>query len=279
MRGKHCDAANCTDDCRITPAGAGKTNCNQICDRKLRDHPRRCGENAYLPNRKIEPDGSPPQVRGKPPPCARCLRPKRITPAGAGKTLRRTHLFNVQWDHPRRCGENRDELYVGCPQGGSPPQVRGKLFLCWRTSRTCGITPAGAGKTPHPIRSLRSLQDHPRRCGENPMRATAAANDAGSPPQVRGKLLNKRHCGCKIRITPAGAGKTSQINRTVMLSWDHPRRCGENIVHVAHVHAGGGSPPQVRGKHKEAQNELFWTRITPAGAGKTKCIDAPPARW
>ena len=25
VRGKHCDAANCMDDCRITPAGAGKT--------------------------------------------------------------------------------------------------------------------------------------------------------------------------------------------------------------------------------------------------------------
>ena len=172
-------------------------------------------------------------------------------------------------DHPRRCGENFCLQFVAFLPQGSPPQVRGKPLSrnCTRTAG--GITPAGAGKTPHPIRSLRSLQDHPRRCGENPMRATAAANDAGSPPQVRGKLLNKRHCGCKIRITPAGAGKTSQINRTVMLSWDHPRRCGENIVHVAHVHAGGGSPPQVRGKHKEAQNELFWTRITPAGAGKT----------
>ena len=25
MRGKHCDADNCMDDCRITPADAGKT--------------------------------------------------------------------------------------------------------------------------------------------------------------------------------------------------------------------------------------------------------------
>ena len=172
-------------------------------------------------------------------------------------------------DHPRRCGENFCLQFVAFLPQGSPPQVRGKPLSrnCTRTAG--GITPAGAGKTPHPIRSLRSLQDHPRRCGENPMRATAAANDAGSPPQVRGKLLNKRHCGCKIRITPAGAGKTPQQATLRVQDTDHPRRCGENVTDKPHGDAFMGSPPQVRGKHRPCRPRPRRRRITPAGAGKT----------
>ena len=45
MRGKHCDAAGCTDDCRITPADAGKTRAVSVSVVKAEDHPRGCGEN------------------------------------------------------------------------------------------------------------------------------------------------------------------------------------------------------------------------------------------
>ena len=45
MRGKHCDAAGCLDDCRITPADAGKTRKNKQEKHERQDHPRGCGEN------------------------------------------------------------------------------------------------------------------------------------------------------------------------------------------------------------------------------------------
>ena len=133
---------------------------------------------------------------------------KRITPAGAGKTLRRTHLFNVQWDHPRRCGENRDELYVGCPQGGSPPQVRGKPAAEQGGGGIPRITPAGAGKTLQRTAVLNAGQDHPRRCGENLKLLQPLLRGLGSPPQVRGKPELSRIILMSHRITPAGAGKT-----------------------------------------------------------------------
>ena len=167
-------------------------------------------------------------MRGKPPPCARCLRPKRITPAGAGKTLRRTHLFNVQWDHPRRCGENRDELYVGCPQGGSPPQVRGKPAAEQGGGGIPRITPAGAGKTLQRTAVLNAGQDHPRRCGENLTAGGGSTKLKGSPPQVRGKRLQPCAPNTGTRITPAGAGKTCLEGCFRQGNRDHPRRCGEN---------------------------------------------------
>ena len=71
---------------RITPAGAGKTDCDTDHFRADRDHPRRCGENFPLRTRNRPETGSPPQVRGK----QRCRiqgnGQSRITPADAGKT-------------------------------------------------------------------------------------------------------------------------------------------------------------------------------------------------
>ena len=71
----------------------------------------------------------------------------------------------------------------------------------------------------------------------------------GSPPQVRGK--HDRHVKrlLIVRITPAGAGKTSSPVTSVNPPQDHPRRCGEN-------HYTNGVDVALAG-------------ITPAGAGKT----------
>ena len=50
--------------------------------------------------------GSPPQVRGKRWGWIFTVDCDRITPAGAGKTLRLYPYTNRCKDHPRRCGEN-----------------------------------------------------------------------------------------------------------------------------------------------------------------------------
>ena len=50
---------------------------------------------------------------------------------------------------------------------------------------------------------------------------------------------------------------------------DHPRRCGENKEAQAIKVLCTGSPPQVRGKHKNRRYRPKEDRITPAGAGKT----------
>ncbi len=134
----------------------------------------------------------------------------------------------VKWDHPRRCGENAVRAFRIAELWGSPPQVRGKHSLPPRHRRLRRITPAGAGKTVMSLADITSLQDHPRRCGENVEDPNLSAHILGSPPQVRGKhnqfIIPTQH----NRITPAGAGKTS---------------CA--LFRAAFIY---GSPPQVRGK-------------------------------
>ena len=71
--------------------------------------------------------GSPPQVRGKLDDLRRGRVDARITPAGAGKTNRKTRVETAK--------------------RGSPPQVRGKPGKSPKSGTGGRITPAGAGKT------------------------------------------------------------------------------------------------------------------------------------
>ena len=73
----------------ITPAGAGKTLHRRGCTARMEDHPRRCGENLAIIPRCVHGRGSPPQVRGKPQHKKSRTVTSRITPAGAGKTIKR----------------------------------------------------------------------------------------------------------------------------------------------------------------------------------------------
>ena len=75
------------------------------------------------------------------------LEDARITPAGAGKTLRKTCNAVAYKDHPRRCGENLHDVESANYDEGSPPQVRGKPARIEAAEPLSRITPAGAGKT------------------------------------------------------------------------------------------------------------------------------------
>ena len=256
----------------ITPAGAGKTQFCLRCKLPARDHPRRCGENPPSAKSLTAKHGSPPQVRGKRRVCRAGCHKHGITPAGAGKT-QSVKLWNfARRDHPRRCGENTivgicKEIFMG-----SPPQVRGKLTVNGAKNHRPRITPAGAGKTIHHKTVLRQCRDHPRRCGENYFLSVYVIGLSGSPPQVRGKLYRPYNKVASIRITPAGAGKTSAPMPSGSPGQDHPRRCGENVCGNPCCCGIPGSPPQVRGKHCAFVRTPIDVGITPAGAGKTTFI-------
>ena len=172
-------------------------------------------------------------------------------------------------DHPRRCGENISTGSIIASFTGSPPQVRGKLVDAVNANHGDRITPAGAGKTLQLRADPVERQDHPRRCGENRPIQRFSRFHSGSPPQVRGKLNPKNMLFVCIRITPAGAGKTVRFTAARFVVGDHPRRCGENMMKQQHFILAQGSPPQVRGKHAALISGNLYTRITPAGAGKT----------
>ena len=172
-------------------------------------------------------------------------------------------------DHPRRCGENFHPLQSELATLGSPPQVRGKQILPKTGINNAGITPAGAGKTMIYNQSFRTLQDHPRRCGENRVKRAISTPPKGSPPQVRGKQLEKVNIPLNSGITPAGAGKTVHFTCYCDKNKDHPRRCGENLSPTGKNYTAAGSPPQVRGKRTIHSRNVIKSGITPAGAGKT----------
>ena len=95
--------------------------------------------------------------------------------------------------------------------------MRGKRRFDVCGDEYIGITPAGAGKTPYDILQETAAEDHPRRCGENDADSIRAIGKIGSPPQVRGKRQFPCPFRDRYRITPAGAGKTVQPDRTAML--------------------------------------------------------------
>ena len=208
-------------------------------------------------------------MRGKPPSLRQSVDIARITPAGAGKTLSLAQLMCTSGDHPRRCGENPSATASASSTPGSPPQVRGKPIAAAIGPDAVGITPAGAGKTKNLLDAKEAGWDHPRRCGENGHCCTCRWFCQGSPPQVRGKPQAARSFARGTGITPAGAGKTKNLLDAKEAGWDHPRRCGENVLYRFLCSLFQGSPPQVRGKLIHIPPSSQGKRITPAGAGKT----------
>ncbi len=91
----------------------------------------------------------------------------------------------------------------------------------------------------------------------------------GSPPHTRGKHQQYQGSRAVYRITPAYAGKTKEIILNEFKMQDHPRIRGENQDHPLKGNWDGGSPPHTRGKLDVYQLSNYFSRITPAYAGKT----------
>ena len=148
--------------------------------------------------------------------------------------------------------------------------MRGKGVFSIRQTERHRITPAYAGKSIHiPPKTLPS-KDHPRLCGEKSKSVTTCPMSAGSPPPMRGKVLNIPHSLYDHRITPAYAGKRQEITRLAMEIRDHPRLCGEKNLPHAQFRIVVGSPPPMRGKGLKVCEHRLSDRITPAYAGKSK---------
>ena len=86
MRGKHTNGKPTAWEAGITPADAGKTNGGMRNEDHHEDHPRGCGENAFVLLPKAAEKGSPPRMRGKQHQRLPVIFCPRITPADAGKT-------------------------------------------------------------------------------------------------------------------------------------------------------------------------------------------------
>ena len=152
--------------------------------------------------------GSPPHGRGKVIVQIDAPRPRRITPAWAGKRAEAVGSQMSTRDHPRMGGEKPVPFYLFVFGVGSPPHGRGKenSFQIFTYARR--ITPAWAGKSCSICSYRTAGQDHPRMGGEKPCTQRPAVCDIGSPPHGRGKVALCPNDQRTVRITPAWAGKS-----------------------------------------------------------------------
>ena len=126
--------------------------------------------------------------------------------------------------------------------------MRGKALGVSGRLLRLGITPAYAGKSSGLSGIQKPKTDHPRVCGEKSWSTIELYVVMGSPPRMRGKVITAAPgAGCD-GITPAYAGKSSQLLTTA---------CG-----------CAGSPPRMRGKGPLCRYGIRALGITPAYAGK-----------
>ena len=130
----------------ITPAYAGKRPARGRDTRHVWDHPRVCGEKTQLGKHFKVREGSPPRMRGKGPYGLAKALTGRITPAYAGKSEQAKKEITENGDHPRVCGEKRQNAHFFAPLLGSPPRMRGKVKQNKKQEPINRITPAYAGK-------------------------------------------------------------------------------------------------------------------------------------
>ena len=146
--------------------------------------------------------------------------------------------------------------------------MRGKVQNDRAKRTKARITPAYAGKSKVQDRFVFIFQDHPRLCGEKPDGYYKAKDITGSPPPMRGKVIETSAPNGYVRITPAYAGKSGILWLNLCCVRDHPRLCGEKSGAYKHHKHLRGSPPPMRGKEIERIFTFSFYGITPAYAGK-----------
>ena len=197
---------------------------------QAQDHPRTCGEQSIICNIIHSKIGSPPHMRGTVNKKNFGERFEGITPAHAGNSLFPRPGGMPSWDHPRTCGEQNALISLYKRSQGSPPHMRGTGKQGEFSKLNVRITPAHAGNSYLQGCRQHKAQDHPRTCGEQRSGNEYKTVPVGSPPHMRGTVLQVQRIKQPQRITPAHAGNR---NSTPLISthfWDHPRTCGEQRV-------------------------------------------------
>lgn len=145
MRGAAIDVPKASIAPRIIPARAGSSSNRSMTIGTSRDHPRVCGEQPGMRDRRDGFLESSPRVRGAG--CEYTIDKdgNGIIPACAG-SRRCVQAITSEWrDHPRACGEQRSNNTTVGLMPGSSPRVRGAVDVAVRHHHGRGIIPARAG--------------------------------------------------------------------------------------------------------------------------------------
>ena len=172
----------------ITPARAGNRGRHGPHVWGVRDHPRACGEQRNIKRFRHFLEGSPPRVRGTESALLVPYSDYRITPARAGNSWTAPGRIGRSRDHPRACGEQKNEYILRLAKLGSPPRVRGTDYNKKGGTKGDDITPARAGNRYRRPVCGGIWRDHPRACGEQFCLLICKLGGGGSPPRVRGTV-------------------------------------------------------------------------------------------
>ena len=145
-----------------------------------------CGEHAFLDDESSQNMGSSPHVRGARGTHFVYTPLVGIIPACAGSTGPGCCHRCLHRDHPRMCGEHRNQKFCEVFKWGSSPHVRGAQHLDAVGRVQNGIIPACAGSTAQHHPWSVHIWDHPRMCGEHEPLVPSVCDTLGSSPHVRG---------------------------------------------------------------------------------------------
>ena len=174
--------------------------------------------------------GSSPLARGLPRRHRRRAGGLGIIPARAGFTSGCERLLARPGDHPRSRGVYSYPWSLAAQYGGSSPLARGLPGGRSPRPATPGIIPARAGFTrPHSPQRPR-IQDHPRSRGVYPDGDRVVLRPDGSSPLARGLRRGDLMSPGRLRIIPARAGFTGEIQLLLGKPGDHPRSRGVYLV-------------------------------------------------
>ena len=113
----------------ITPADAGTSKLLLAGQPGCGDHPRGCGDKKTARRMSRILRGSPPRMRGQDLTCIKAHLGARITPADAGTRWDEQGGDGLHQDHPRGCGDKPFALTIVTASAGSPPRMRGQVWL------------------------------------------------------------------------------------------------------------------------------------------------------
>ena len=125
-----------------------------LCSTRAEDHPRVCGKDVGDAVQIVDTTGSPPRMRERLVYYRVVEGAVGITPAYAGKTVRRGCVKWSRRDHPRVCGKDSTKPDSKSRSKGSPPRMRERRISLCVLCILRRITPAYAGKTHSIVRGF-----------------------------------------------------------------------------------------------------------------------------
>ena len=172
-------------------------------------HPHACGDNEYLPTRRVTVLGSPPRVWGQPTNSLCVVVFPRFTPTRVGTTIDACRKILTIAVHPHACGDNMRMACCMRRNFGSPPRVWGQPDLAHPWNLNIRFTPTRVGTTRRAPRIFYRKTVHPHACGDNARSCSRRFRPNGSPPRVWGQPTIDLPRAGVIRFTPTRVGTTT----------------------------------------------------------------------